>query len=242
MRQIQASPDAARSFTRAYPAGKQFVLMNKRPVRTLSAPPTADTPFIYFFNVIHIFGIEVVVHNVGYPVLCGVQWVMMTGGNFEEAAGHIRHAHRLLTSQESDLSGVFDTWAAAALAQYIELNTASIGEQGLSIPPALESKQDALQSLENEVMMEDCRGRLCLLIKSLADAEEIAKSIAESALDSKKADSLERESEFRFAHNQFADIIDLREDVFAQYRSDLLQFISWYTVKSDVEEQLTGRA
>jgi hypothetical protein len=232
MRGIQASPDAARSFTRQHPAGKQFVLMNKRPVRTLSSEKT-EPPYVYFFNLIHIFGVEVVVHNVGYPVLCGVQWVMMTGGNLQEAASVTRRAHRLLASEESDLSGVFDSWAEAALAQYIQLHAATVGEQGLSIPPALEYKHESLQDFETSaVSFTDSRDRVCLLIKSLADAEGIAKRIAESSANAKQS---ENPSEHHFAQAQFVDMVDLREEVFSEFRTDLLQFISWYMVKSDVE-------
>jgi hypothetical protein len=230
MREIQASPEAARDFTRAYPEGKEFLLMNVRPTRT--SPETTDNPSVFFFNLIHIFGGEVAVAEASYPVLCGVQSVMMLDSNIQETTIMCQHIHRLLTSRDSAISEVFHAWCRIVLSQFIQLEKASLRESGLSVPRSLEDKKQVITKDFQEVT--ECREKIMQLIASLNRVEEIANMVMNFA----EPLGEHAVSQRHLAQTQLTDIVGLRAQVFTEFRADLLQFMSWYIVKANLEGSL----
>jgi hypothetical protein len=231
MRKIQESPDAARQFTRAYPEGKEFLLMNVRPTRT---KPQAQASQVYFFNLIHIFGLEVPVEGASHPVLVGVQWAMLLDSNIAETTAIVQHIHRLLVSQDSPISEVFAGWCTKVLSQFIQLEKASLRETGLAVPVSLEERKPDFDSMDAT----DCRDKITQLIGALMHAEELAKMLMERP----EAPGEESANARHLAQAQLADIVGLRAEVFTEFRADLLQFVSWYIVKANLEGSLNSRS
>jgi hypothetical protein len=217
MRGIQSSPEAARQFTLDHPTGRQFLLMNKRPIRTLSSRPSDDTPFVLFFNLVHIFGVDVVAQGDSYPVLAGVQWVLASGGELDEATAKVREVQRLLTSDDSDLFAIFSSWCTETLNQFVQLNN-SVRRDGdsFSIPRSLHEKKNGYPQEDVEGAS---RARITFLIRTLAAVEEIAVTRSKASVGN------------HISNAQLGDMFELRDEVFEQYRTDLLQYISWYTVQ-----------
>jgi hypothetical protein len=234
MRKIQASPAAARQFTCDYPEGKEFLLMNVRPTRT-NPQGKCQSPSVFFFNLIKIFGFEVVVEDTSFPVLAGVQWAMLLDSNIAETTGTMKTIHHLLTSADSEIKEVFDGWCQDLLSQFIQLEKVSLREtEAFAVPRSLDYlKQDSELPADFEEST-DCREKIKQLIAAVARAEEIA----EKLMSSDSGEGEESSNQRHLAEAQRLDMVDLSAEVLTEFRSDLLQFMSWYVVKANLEGTL----
>jgi hypothetical protein len=137
MKSIQSSPEAAAQFRQNFPEGKQFLLQNKRPSRTQAVGSSEEDNMIFFYNFIHIFGVEVNSKGKLYQVLVGVQYVMMKATDFTSAQTHTRAVQKIL-EDDHDLGVVFRQWCVRALERFIQQSASgdtpstSAGEERVS--------------------------------------------------------------------------------------------------------------
>jgi hypothetical protein len=241
MRDIQSSPEAAAEFRQNYPEGKQFLLQNQRPSRTQSMRSTEDQEhMIFFYNFIHIFGVEVTSHGKNYQVLVGVQYVLMKANDFTAAQEQTRAVQKIL-EDDHDLGVVFRQWCVRALERFIlqfyagdSTPPSSLGEGQMS-PIFSERKQiqpARSESLDSPpVRGADLVARIRTLMGTIEQVELLAK--AEKSKDNRLADD-------RLAQVQFNDLVDIRREIYQLFHSDLEQYIAWYTVPNawrDVSEE-----
>merc|ERR1719440_365244 len=74
---------------------------------------------IFFYNFIHIFGVEVTSKGKNYQVLVGVQYVMMKPSDFTLAQAQTRAVQKIL-EDDQDLGVVFRQWCVRALERFIQ--------------------------------------------------------------------------------------------------------------------------
>lgn len=236
MRKIQSSPDAAAQFRRTYPEGKQFLLQNKRPSRTQAVGGSEDENMIFFYNFIHIFGVEVPLNGKTFQVLVGVQYVMMKASDFTAAQTQTSAIQKVL-EDDQDLGVVFRQWCVRALERFIQQSASgdtpstSAGEDR-GTPFASENKKQQAgfsgdENLQNgndqasRTNQADLVARIRTLMGTVEQVERLAEM--ETNKDNRLADD-------RLAQVQYNDLVDIRKEIYELFHADLEQFIAWYTV------------
>jgi hypothetical protein len=141
LREIQASPQAARQYMRNYPRGKQFLLLNARPCRMLpegvtvnSEDPDPDA-MIYFYNCLTIFAIEIKHDGRKTVVLIGLQCVLHNGMDVKVAEVRTKHIQDALTHPHKGVRHIFYHWCRVALGMYHEFHEWNAGGTGSPCTP-----------------------------------------------------------------------------------------------------------
>jgi len=131
LKSMQESPSSARAFMTNNPKGKHYLMRNRRPARMTSTehqePSNSVTDdgkcYIEFFNLLHIFGLEVKREkHPKTPVLVGIQFVLTSGLNQWTTEKLTSDVQDLLMNPHSNIRHVFFDWCRLALSVYEEYN------------------------------------------------------------------------------------------------------------------------
>jgi hypothetical protein len=143
LREIQASPQAARQYMKQYPRGKQFLLLNARPCRMLPDgvtmnPDDPDDPdpatMVYFYNCLTIFAIEIKHDGRKTVVFIGLQCVLHNGMDVKTAETHTKHIQDALTHPHKGVRHIFYHWCRVALGMYQEFHEWNVDGHGSPSP------------------------------------------------------------------------------------------------------------
>lgn len=232
MRKISSSPEAADKFRQQYPKGKDFVLQNVRTARTKSTMSETEN-MIYFYNFIHIFGVEANLHNTRYPLLVGIQYVLTKPSDFVEAGSKTRAVQSVLEDSR-DLGLAFRRWTSTALERFIAEhgsdNSAASTVEGAGI---FATRPELLPTLPDDeprqpVSSADLASRARILIATLDHVERL---VGTEMMNQEGALANDR-----LAQKQFDELVELRKETYQLFHADIEQFISWYTVPTAWKE------
>jgi hypothetical protein len=247
LQDIQASPQAALDFLKTYPHGKQFLLLNKRSARTQPTyPKDEEINEIFFFTVLNIFAVKMELRDETYPVLVGVQWVLMHPTDLAFAQQHTRLVQSMLTNPDGDLKEMFLQWVRVALVRYIGLCNENAERLDPTLEKVKETRQQALPpeggvSLPEGSLSNQVRTLLQRVHEAEQQAQEQAKSLDGSekgseeeqiaSLTPEEVEKRERaKARATMARAQLEEFKALLQDVCTNFQEDLEQHVAWYVV------------
>jgi hypothetical protein len=222
LRKIQESPEASKKFMEDYPDGKMFILMNQRRART-----SGDQ--IFFFNLLNIFGMTQMLDDREFPVLVGVQWVLMHGDDIEFVTNQTKIVQAMLSNENGLLHQSFREWMKASLTLYDKAIVAAdyfpdvitVGEE---IPSPRSSTENSSMSSRDTIpgLGGELRAQVTGLLNRIQESESAADHFADTA------DETDHSVARRLAQSR--DLRELFHDVCAEFHADLAQTMAWHTV------------
>jgi hypothetical protein len=226
LRKIQESPAASKEFMEEYPEGKMFILMNQRRART-----SGDQ--IFFFNLLNIFGMMVSVDGKEYPILVGVQWVLMHGDDIEFVKNQTKLVQAMLYKEGGVLYHPFREWMKASISLYDKAIVAAdfypdvitVAEE---IPSPRSTENSSMSSRDTIPLSGELRAQVSGLMKRIEEAEASADSFAD------RADELDPTDARKLAQSR--DLRELFHDVCAEFHGDLSQTMAWHTVSKALRD------
>jgi hypothetical protein len=226
LRKIQESPEASKKFMEDHPDGKLFILMNQRRART-----SGDQ--IFFFNMLNIFGMTQMLDDKEYPILAGVQWVLMHGDDVEFVKNQTRVVQAMLSKENGILHQPFREWMKASLSLYDKAIVAAdyypdvitVGEE---IPSPRSTENSSMSSRDTIPLSGELRAQVSSLMKRIQQDEEKADRFAETANELDHGDARKVA--------QSRDLRELFHDVCAEFHADLSQTMAWHTVSKALRD------
>jgi hypothetical protein len=209
-----------------HPEGKLFILMNQRRART-----SGDQ--IFFFNLLNIFGLTQTLDDKEYPILVGVQWVLMHGDDIEFVKNQTKVVQAMLSKENGVLYHPFREWMKASLSLYDKAIVAAdyypdvitVGEE---IPSPRSTENSSMSSRETIPLSGELRAQVGGLMKRIQEAEATADKFEE------KADELDHATARKLAQSR--DLRELFHDVCAEFHADLSQTMAWHTVSKALRD------
>jgi hypothetical protein len=226
LRKIQESPEASKQFMEEHPEGKLFILMNQRRART-----SGDQ--IFFFNLLNIFGMTQMVDDKEFPILVGVQWVLMHGDDIEFVKNQTKVVQAMLSKENGVLYHPFREWMKASLSLYDKAIVAAdyypdVITVGEDIPSPRDTENSSMSSRDTIPFGGELRAQVGSLVKRIEEAEAAAERFAETANELDDADARKLA--------QSKDLRELFHDVCAEFHADLAQTMAWHTVSKALRE------
>jgi hypothetical protein len=227
LRKIQESPEASKQFMEEHPDGKLFILMNQRRART-----SGDQ--IFFFNMLNIFGMTQKLDDREFPVLVGVQWVLMHGDDIEFVKNQTKVVQAMLSKENGVLFHPFREWMKASLSLYDKAIVAAdyypdvitVGEE---IPSPRSTENSSMSSRDTIPQNSgELRAQVSNLVHRIQEAEAAAAKFAE------KANELDHADARKLAQSK--DLRELFHDVCAEFHADLAQTMAWHTVSKALRD------
>lgn len=230
LRKIQESPAASKKFMEDYPDGKLFILMNQRRARISGEQ-------IFFFNMLNVFGVTQTVDDVEYPILVGVQWVLMHGDDVGFVTNQTKVIQAMLSKENGVLYHPFHDWVKASLTLYEQAMTAAdyypdVVEVGEDIPSPRSTENSSMSSRDTIPLGGELRAQVGVLMKRIEEAEAEADRFAEEASET-------RDDEQATARKlaQARDLKELFQDLCMEFHADLSQTMAWHTVSKALREE-----
>jgi hypothetical protein len=226
LRKIQESPEESKKFMQEYPDGKLFILMNQRRART-----SGDQ--IFFFNMLNIFGMTQMLDGREFPVLVGVQWVLMHGDDVEFVKNQTKVVQAMLSKETGVLFHPFREWVKASLSLYDRAIVAAdyypdvitVGEE---IPSPRSTENSSMSSRDTIPLSGELRNQVSGLVRRIQESEAAAEDFAKTANELDHADARKLA--------QSKDLRELFHDVCAEFHADLAQTMAWHTVSKALRD------